>query len=156
MGRFVGSKNNLNMLGQLAELAWNQALDPLVRQQGRTLLLYGDLIYKGQTLVMRGFLSATAAYYHCCVLFANVHTGMCSASASHQRPMAARASDSRGIPVMIDLYLFTSSEMPQTNHYSEHSARSGPLLSSPTLPSAHSALWLCPSESDCRASPAEA
>jgi hypothetical protein len=56
MGPFVGSKNDLNML---AETGLEARIAPLVCQQGRTLLLYGDLIYKGQSLVMRGFEAAT-------------------------------------------------------------------------------------------------
>ena len=52
MGPFVGSKNDLNML---VETGLERRLEPLVKQAGRTLLLYADLIYGGHPLVMRGF-----------------------------------------------------------------------------------------------------
>jgi hypothetical protein len=52
MGPFVGSKNDLNMLH---ESGLEALLDPLVHQQSRTLMLYADLIYKGQRLVMVGY-----------------------------------------------------------------------------------------------------
>ena len=56
MGPFVGSKNDLNMLD---ETELERTLEPLVKQPGRTLLLYGDLIYKGHPLVMSGFQAAS-------------------------------------------------------------------------------------------------
>ena len=58
MGPFVGSKNDLNMLD---ETDLERRLEPLVRQADRTLLLYGDLMYKGHPLVMRGFEAPSAA-----------------------------------------------------------------------------------------------
>ena len=57
MGPFIGSKNDLNMLD---ETGLQATLEPMVRQPGRTLMLYGDLIYKGQSLVLRGYERATS------------------------------------------------------------------------------------------------
>jgi hypothetical protein len=56
MGPWIGTKNDLNML---AESKIQEILAPLVRQHGRTLMLYSDLIYKGQELVMCGYVSAS-------------------------------------------------------------------------------------------------
>jgi hypothetical protein len=55
MGPYVGSKNDLNML---VESGLEATLESLVKQHGRTLLLYADLIYKGHALIMRGFEAA--------------------------------------------------------------------------------------------------
>jgi hypothetical protein len=57
-GPWIGSKNDLNMLH---ESQLQQKIAPLVRQHGRTLMLYADLIYKGQELVMTGYGGATDA-----------------------------------------------------------------------------------------------
>ena len=54
-GPYVGSKNDLNML---FDSGLEAKLDPLVHQQGRTLMIYADLIYKGQRLVMTGYEAA--------------------------------------------------------------------------------------------------
>ena len=51
-GPWVGSKNDLNML---FESGLEAKIDPLVQQQGRVLMLYADLMYKSQRLVMCGF-----------------------------------------------------------------------------------------------------
>ena len=56
IGPYVGSKNDLNMLN---ESRLEQRLRPIVTQPDRTLLVYGDLIYKGHELVMRGFEAST-------------------------------------------------------------------------------------------------
>ena len=57
-GPWLGSKNDLNMLHE-SEI--EAAIQPLVQHQGRTLMLYGDLIYKGQELIMCGYTAPSNA-----------------------------------------------------------------------------------------------
>jgi hypothetical protein len=52
LGPFIGTKNDLNMLH---ESKIQETIAPLVQQQNRTFMLYSDLIYKGQELVMCGY-----------------------------------------------------------------------------------------------------
>ena len=58
MGPWIGSKNDLNILH---ESGIETTIQHLVHQQGRTLMLYGDLIYKGQRLVMCGYSAPSTA-----------------------------------------------------------------------------------------------
>ena len=56
IGPFVGSKNDLNML---EESGLEGRLSPIVRQNGRVFMMFGDLFYHDQDLVMCAYSEAT-------------------------------------------------------------------------------------------------